>query len=186
MFTAALAVAYTDADNSRVLVVDTATFQDSGSLHLKECFNSHFPAVDYLSLQDYRHGAVSAKKQNGNDGRQAPDDEWPGEPLALEPEVVTDGEMSIMLRKRSDQSLIRALARERAEQYGLVLLDTVALTAQNKRNADPMLVARTADASILVVSPRLLNSAQLHAHLKVLRDPALHLIGVVSNEEFFQ
>ena len=39
--------------------------------------------------------------------------------------------------------------------------DTVSLTAKNRNNIDPMLVARLADASLLVVSRKLLKSAKL-------------------------
>jgi len=37
---------------------------------------------------------------------------------------------------------------------------------------------------VLVVSQKFLNAPGLNASLKVLRDPALHLIGLVSNEAY--
>jgi Mrp family chromosome partitioning ATPase len=82
----------------------------------------------------------------------------------------------------SDFSLIKQVGEDRSKQYGLVLLDTAPLHAKNRSNIDPLLAARLSGASVLVVSQKLLNAPKLTTLLKVLEDPSLHLIGVVSNE----
>jgi hypothetical protein len=80
--------------------------------------------------------------------------------------------------------LIKKIASDgQAASYGLILLDTTALSVKNMRNVDPLVVARLSDASIVVVSRRLINKTDSGHDLKVLNDPGLHLIGMVSNEE---
>jgi hypothetical protein len=60
----------------------------------------------------------------------------------------------------------------------------VPLNSKNKSNVDPLVVARQSDASILIVSRRLLDSPDVSACLKIARDPTLRLVGIMANEEF--
>jgi Mrp family chromosome partitioning ATPase len=179
IFAAMLALAYTDACASRVLVVDTTTSQNPQSLVLKQCLPAGHPQIDFISLEEYRRGS------NGN-GNGFPSKENRADTPTLEADVVSNGSVTLWVQKKSDQFLIRKMAEERAGQYGLVLMDTAPLTIRNKNNVDPVLVARIAEASVLVASPRLLNTPNLEPRLKALKDPTMHLIGLVSNEGFFQ
>jgi Mrp family chromosome partitioning ATPase len=168
LFSALMAMAYTDACQTRVLVVDTATQRHPASLVLKQCFNASYPLVDALSIDEYR--------RNGSTSRD------PLEEASFKADF-TNGTVNAMVKKESDQFLIRKLAQERASQYGLVLLDTAPLTTRNKGNIDPLLAARVADASVLVVNPQRMPAANLAPHLKILKDSSLHLMGIVSNGE---
>jgi Mrp family chromosome partitioning ATPase len=176
LFTAAMALSYADAMQSRVLVVDTTTLRHPQSLILKQCIDASSPMIDLISLEEYRRGTTTNGNSNGNGSYHA------AEENALKPDVVNPP-VNLLVRRESDQFLIKKLADERASQYGLILLDTAPLTAKNKSNIDPMLVARMADASVLVMNPHL-QSSSLDLHLKILKDPALHLMGIISNEEF--
>jgi hypothetical protein len=166
LFCAAMAMAYVDACRSNVLVVDATTYHNPTSLTLKDCLDPSFSQINYLSLADRRR---------------------PERPRSsVEVEVVENGNVSVSLVKESDHALIRKVAEEGVGNYGLVLLDTVSLMAQNKNNIDSLLVARLTEASVLIASPKLLNAPNFNACLKMIEDPALHLLGMVSNEEFFQ
>ncbi|OGR89033.1 MAG: hypothetical protein A2992_04365 [Elusimicrobia bacterium RIFCSPLOWO2_01_FULL_59_12] len=179
LFCAALAMAYVDTCRSSVLVVDATTYHNPKSLNLKDCLDPSFSQIDYLSLADRRN------KSNGTPHIPM-DARLVRQQSAVEAEVVKESAISVSLVKESDHALISHVAGENAGHYGLVLLDTVSLMAQNKNNIDPLLVAHLADASVLMVSSKLLNASNLSACLKVMKDPALHLIGMVSNEEFSQ
>jgi len=179
LFCAAMAMAYAETSRASVLVVDTTTHQNSKSLTLKDCLDPSCTQIEYLSLAERRtksNGALSMPIDVHLARRQP----------SVEAEVVEGKAISVSVIKESDHALITKVAEESAKQYGLVLLDTVALMARNKNNIDPLLAANLTDASVLMVSPKLLNASNLSACLKLVEDPALHLIGMVSNEEFFQ
>lgn len=164
LFCAALATAYAEICQTRVLVVDTTTYHHPKSLDLRQCLNSTSSMIDFLPLEKGKITTFGSTRRHDGDA-----------PVSSHPNVSVSSE--------TDQSIIRQVAEEGAKQHSLVLLDTVPLGAKNRNNIDPLLVARLADASLLVVSPKLLNSPNLSETLKVLDDPALHLIGLVSNEE---
>ena len=50
LFCAALAIAYADAFHANVLVVDTTTFQNKGSLLLEQCIGNTHPLINVVSL----------------------------------------------------------------------------------------------------------------------------------------
>jgi Mrp family chromosome partitioning ATPase len=189
LFTAAMAMSYAATSSSRVLAVDATTAQDPQSLILKQCLGHQFNSIHYLSLEDYRRGIGNSNgRDSGNgyhSGSNGHDPEWTEAP-AMEADWVGEGTITLVVKKKSDQSLIQAIADEHAADYGLTLIDTAPLSARNRGNIDPLLVARMADASVVMASPRLLNSPHLHEHMAVLRDPALHVLGLISNEEFFK
>jgi len=178
LFCAAMAMAYVETCRSKVLVVDTTTMQHEGSLVLRDCFNGSAPLVEVLSLEDLRNGSGGSVPPCAARYRED------NEPVQ-EPEVTHDmPSMSLSVPGGTDLSLIQSVAAERSKQYGLVLLDTISLSAKNRNNVDALLVAHMSGASVLVVSQKFLNAPGLNASLKVLRDPALHLIGLVSNEAY--
>ncbi|MFA5976384.1 MAG: hypothetical protein WC859_09525 [Elusimicrobiota bacterium] len=177
LFCATAARAYAEACGTRVLAVDTTTAQNSGSLLLRECFDASDSAVDVTSLEEFRKSSnelpSSAAKKLTTE-----------ESLVHEPEIVAGIRISTKFKRGPDHSLIQKLTEDTAKAYGLVLLDTAALNTRNKNNIDPLTVARQADASILIVSRKLLNAADLNACLKIAQDPAIRLVGLISNEEF--
>ena len=178
LFCAALAMAYAETCHVKVLVVDTTTIQRKGSWILKDCFNGSSPLVEVMSLEDLRNG--SGGLESSSPARYRADDE-----PALEPEVVNDPPSThLSVFEGTDLSLIKRAATERFTPYGLVLLDTVPLSARNKNNVDALLLAHMSDASVLIVSRQTLDAPDLSASLKVLKDPALRLIGLVSNEAY--
>lgn len=161
---AALARAYFEARRAPVLIVDTTLRESSSSLALRQCLPSPECTADIASLSDWR-------KNGASPGRSPGEDTGHGLPLA------TPG-------APNDFALIQSVASHNAKRYGLILLDTVPLTAKNKNNVDPLLIARAANASVLVVSKKLLDAPQLEEKLKLLEDASLHLLGLISNEEF--
>ncbi len=172
LFCAMMAMAYSEACQARVLVVDTTTMHAPRSLRLKACLDPANAWIDFIMLEDYR------RSSNGNGAfHEQPSDDPAAHEIATNP-------IGLLVRKESDQFLLRKLAEERANQYGLILLDTASLTSRNKGNIDPLVMARIADASVLVMNPHQLRTPDLDAPLKLLKDPALHLAGIISNEEF--
>jgi Mrp family chromosome partitioning ATPase len=185
LFCAAMARAYIDdSGQNKVLLVDTTTRKNPQSLVLKQCFNPPHPMIDFISVEEYKRGSNGSGSGNGNGNGNGANGGQKHMPHALEADSVMDGAVTVMIKRKSDQSIVREMVEERAEQYGLILLDTAPLLAQNKGNIDPLLVARMADASVLVVSKQLLNDANLDGHLRILKDPLINLIGMISNEEF--
>jgi len=174
LFCAAMAKSYMETCRTKVLVVDTTTFQNKGSLDLKECFNGSSPEVHVASLEELRRESI---------GWGSSPAEWrSGKTAVLEGEIVRERPPNATLSRENDFSLIKNAAEDRSKQYGLVILDTAPLEAKNRSNVDPLLVARLSDASVVVVSRKLLQAPKLGASLKVLEDPSLHLIGMISNE----
>jgi hypothetical protein len=174
LFCAALAMAYVEICRARVLVVDTTTFQNKGSLVLGDCFNGSAPQVDVKTLEELRRGPNAF-------GQQIPglrSDQRP----TVELDILRAKPGHMPLARENDFALIKRTAEDQSKQYGLVLLDTAPLYAKNRRNIDPLLVARLSDASALVVSRKFLDAPKLSASLKILHDPALHLIGIIAND----
>jgi len=176
---AALAMAYVETCQARVLVVDTTTLQNKKSLVLKQCLATSLPMVDVMTLEQVRSAT------NGLDPHPSPKVHAPQAPV-VEPEIVESRSIRVPLPSVNDFSLLKKVVEDRFQEYGLVLLDTAPLSAKNKSNIDPLLVARLSDASAFVVSRKLLESHEVNDCLKVLDDPTLHLIGMVANEEISQ
>jgi len=177
LFCAAMAMAYVETCRTNVLVVDATTYHHPKSLILKDCLDPTLGQIEFLSLADER------SKTNGF--HPVPmDAHLTRQQNSFDTELVKENGTYVSFVKDSDHALIRKIAEVDGKPYGLVLLDTVSLMASNKNNIDPLLVAHLTDASVLIVSPKLLNSPDLRTTLKVIDNPALHLIGIVSNEEF--
>lgn len=177
LFCATAAMAYADTCRTRALIIDTVTLQNPHSLDLRDCFTPPSPAVDLMTMEEIRKGfndAPARESSRAEDKRQA----------FHEPEIVTNTRFRTVSGQGSDQNLLRMATREESKSHGLVLMDTASLNSRNKSNVDPLVVARQSDASILIVSRKLLNAADLHTCLKIARDPTLRLVGVVANEEF--
>jgi len=168
---AALAMAYAEVSRAKVLVVDTVTVQNKSSLILKDCFNGSAPNVEVRSLKQIRNRSTAP----GTLIRQKPE--------VLESTVVYEKPRHLAISRDDDVSLIKEVAEDQSKEYGLVLFDTMPLHARNKSNVDPLLVARLAEASVLVMSREGLDAPKLSASLKIVKDPAFNLIGIISNEE---
>jgi Mrp family chromosome partitioning ATPase len=176
-FCAALAMAYADTCRSKVLVVDTATTRGSQSLALKQCFDASNQSVEVMSLEELRKGTNGLKPPASTNPRA---EKVP----ILDPEVVYNRTVQVSSKQDSDFSIIKRMSEDHSKQYGLVLLDTTPLNAKNRSNIDPLMVAHLSDASVVVVSRKLLNSTNLNEYLKKIEDPSLNLIGMVANEAY--
>ena len=178
LFCAAMARAYADACRSKVLIVDTTTNQNKGSLLIEHCFEEEPPMTELVSLEVLRRNSNGAAVPPPGPG-------FPGEKArVLVSDIVKNRSANGSEAKESDFALIQKTIEDPSRQYGLVLVDTAPLHARNRSNIDPLLMARMSQASVLVVSRKLLDSPHLNTSLKILEDPALHLIGMVSNEEY--
>ncbi len=166
---AALAMAYAEAFQSRVLVVDATSLQNKNSLRLKSCFNGSSPLVELTSLAEMPRKSQPSPAQLKN----AP---------VLETTVMKPEDQPVRVTRENHFSTIKTLMEDASRQYGLILIDTTPLQARNKGNMDPLLVARLSGASILVTSRKFLDAPTLNTSLKILKDPTLHLVGIVSNE----
>jgi Mrp family chromosome partitioning ATPase len=169
LFCAALAAAYADTCRTRVLAVDTTTTRHSKSLSLKQCIDPANQMIDFVFLTDHRHSGFS------DDGLH--------QPIGGSLEQDGDGAMALgpML---NEHYLVTKVTKSAAKQYGLVILDTAPMTARNKNNFDPALVAQLSDASILMIGSNTLNAPDVDERLRLLEDPGFRIIGAVSNEEF--
>ena len=166
LFCAALAKAYAQACGSRVLVVDTAQHQSAGAHVLGDCFSASEHGVEVTTLGNRKSYEAPPPEEAKTSGG--------GEESGLSTLPAVD----------NDFSMITKVASENSKQYGLILLDTSPLTAKNRNNVDPLLVARLASASILIVSQKLLDAPGLEDHMKTMEDSSLHLIGLINNEDF--
>ncbi len=177
LFCAAMAMAYAETCRAKVLVVDTTTIRNKNAILLKQCFNGSSPLVEVLSIDELRKGT-------GNfDGASSAAPRIEKGP-ALESQLALDRPNQLAMPKENEFSKLKKVVEDRSEQYGIVLLDTAALQSRNRSNVDPSLVARLSHASILLVSRQFLNSPNVQASLNVLKDPTMHLIGVVANEDY--
>lgn len=176
LFCVALALAYAEASRSKVLIVDTATFHQEGSLVLSQCLNGSQTLVEVMSLEDLRKGSSRLIPPAASlNTEKSP---------FLEAEIVKDRRPTVQAPPENDFNLLKKVAHDGSKGYGLVLLDTASLNAKNKSNIDPLLVARLSDASVLIVSREFLNSRNVTSQLKMMEDPALHLLGIISNEAY--
>src|SRR5258706_1061341 len=111
---AALAMAYAEASRTKVLVVDTTTFQNKNSLFLKECFNGSAPDVEVRSLEELRQTLpASPPAPSSLRGRAAP---------ILESNITHDELPPLRPARENDASIIKQAAEDRSKGYGLVLL----------------------------------------------------------------
>jgi Mrp family chromosome partitioning ATPase len=177
LFCAAVALAYAEMHRSRVLLVDTTTYRGPRSLSLRACLDPCPSLIDLVFLEEYRKNGhvmnVIPAKEKVEAGGATQLRTEPSEDLVV-----------ISAPTASDQSILQLVVQEEKDKYELILLDTAPLASKNKSNIDPWVVARTAEAAVLLASQHLLNAPELGRHLKLLDDPALHLIGVVANEDF--
>jgi len=179
LFCATAAMAYADTCRSRALIIDTTTLQNPDSLNLRDCFTPSSPAVDVMTMDDIRAGSGGGRMPESNGDEDADEDQ-----TIHETQIVASPRFKAVSGQGSDQNLLRIVTRKESKSHGLVLLDTAPLNFKNKSNIDPLVVARQSDASILIVSRKLLNAIDLNDCLKIAGDPALRLVGVVANEEF--
>ena len=177
LFCAAAAMAYADACRSRALIIDTTTLRNRGSLELRDCFSPPSPAVDIMTMEDIRKGFDDDSEPDSPRTEQR-------RQTVHEPDVVMSTGIKTVSGQGSDQNLLRVAAQAKSKSHGLILMDTAPLNSRNRNNVDPLVVARQSDASVLIISRKLLNAADVSKCLKIARDPTLRLIGIVSNEAF--
>jgi hypothetical protein len=176
LFCAAMAMAYVEASNNKAAVIDTTNFQNKRSLSLSDCFEGFSPQLELLSLEGLRRASrstLSAEKRASGDKMSV-----------IEPDIMSGPWTGPSVSVENDFSLVRRATEDQTKQFRLVLMDTVPLMVRNRGNIDPLLVARTCDASVLIASRKFLDSPNLNNSLKALEDPSIHLIGIISNEDF--
>ena len=83
---------------------------------------------------------------------------------------------------RSEYEIDQVTA-EYAGQYDLVIFDMPALSARNRRNVDPWIVARRCDANVLVLGRSSLNRGVLRDLQQQLNEREIKLIGVIANDK---
>ncbi len=170
-FTAALALAYADVCRANVLVVDATTYQNKDSLALQEVIPASHPFVRVRSVAQMQIKPATSGASPGS--------HIPGEP-PVEAEIVHPDEAPKPPLPDNDFSLLQDVMKQ-SKPYGLVLLDTAAMTAKNKNNIDPCLIARLCDSSLLLVGPPTLSAPDVTRSLTVLHDPSIHLLGLIDN-----
>lgn len=77
---------------------------------------------------------------------------------------------------------ISVLAKEYAEEYSIVIIDTVCYGARNKNNNHPLVLAKRCDASILVMSSTPTQKRDLEHLQNSIKESNINLIGLVYNE----
>jgi Mrp family chromosome partitioning ATPase len=83
----------------------------------------------------------------------------------------------------SESNLAELMERVQG-QYDLILIDTCALQRRNRRNLDPLLLARQAGGAILVSSQKSLGSDNAKAESRRLTDAGVKLLGIMHNQYF--
>ena len=151
-FVAALALAYARLLPSRVLVVNTVVQPRSRGLFLESILGMHAP-VSRQTRGLVEPGRVDLITTHGDD---------------FGPFDSSDFHVA---------SYIEGLA----SRYDVVLVDTCAMSAAEKENIDPIIVAKHADTSVLVTSPRSLDRSSLNRVKRKLRRYGIRPLGTVYN-----
>jgi Mrp family chromosome partitioning ATPase len=149
--TATLALAFTERQRKKVLIVDTSNADRRNAVPvparerntkdlLSELLESSFD-VDIISLKDYK------------------------------------GSKEIV-----DEYQIKDLFNLNREKYGLILVDTSALSRKNRNNFDPLVIAYQCDASLLVSSKNDAPEGSSSENKKRILGSKIKLIGMVYNQ----
>ncbi len=152
-FVAATALGYAALLGKRVLVVNTSLVTKEGSLSLKRIYHEQFQNVPLLDGRTSAARMIDFISPLANDGPEP---------------AITDFQIG------SSLNMIKA-------NYDLILIDTCALSLSNKKNIDPVVIARNSDASVLVTSERSLNRESIQSIKAQLSQWKIRLAGSVHN-----
>lgn len=153
----AMALGYASLLDRKVLIVDTVIRNDeSHSLYLKKIYEEHLEYAPFLG---------GAKTH-----------------VARMIELISP-EMRENKEDSGDAADFRigTYVNSIKDNYDLILVDTCALGAKNKRNIDPVIVARQSDASILVTSDRSLNRESVQRVKQIMAQWHVRVVGVIHN-----
>lgn len=150
---ASLALAFALQRGQRVLVVDMTTFEQEGSLSLARLLDA--------DASDLSVGAFMTTCEERIE-------------LVRVANLNADFGSSTELR-------VREFREGPAKDFDLVIFDTCALDARNRRNVDPAAVARGAGAAVLVASPLSQRRESVNSVRARLQGAEVPLLGVVAN-----
>jgi Mrp family chromosome partitioning ATPase len=151
----AMALGYASLLDRRVLIVDTVVRNEGHSLFLKKIYEEQLEYAPFL-----------------------------GGPKTHVTRMI---ELISPEQREEDDSVdtadfrIGTYVNSIKDNYDLILVDTCALSASNKRNIDPVIVARQADASILITSDRSMNRESLQRVKGVMAQWHVRIVGVIHN-----
>ena len=155
-FVSAMALGYASLLNKRVLIVNTVVQVQNQSLYIKKIYEDQLEYAPFLGGRKTRASRMIeliSPEMDGGDSDSAD---------------TADFQIGNYINTLKDN-------------YDLILLDTCALTASNKKNIDPIVIARQADASILLTSDRSLNRESLSGVKNVLSQWHVRLAGTIHN-----
>lgn len=151
-FVAALALAYARFLPSRVLMVNTVSQPRGGGLFLESILGMHAPE-SHSRRGLVEPGRVDLITTRGSEG--GPFD--------------------------SSDFHVASYIEGLASRYDVVLIDTCAMSEAGKDNVDPIIVAKHADTSVLVTSPRSVDRSTLTQLKRKLRRYGIQPLGTVYN-----
>lgn len=156
---AALALGYAKFLDSQVLILDANSSIGSSS--------------PLLQLVAGEYGAFGNQEQN-----VAPDNALQRQPAFID--VVTEAQL--VSHGHSDNDFyVGPYLRSLKSKYDLILVDTVAIAADDRDSIDPLIVAHQVDSSILVSSPASTHKGAVSALSAEIKRSNPRLMGTVFN-----
>jgi Mrp family chromosome partitioning ATPase len=155
LLTAALAVGLSELLNSKILVIDTQTFAAPNSLTLDRALET---------------------------------DELPSAAKPTQKTLLVKADLLPMSRQQNKSKdgiveyKINDLIQEYSSRYDLLLFDTSALSAKNRNNIDPWVIARHVDTNILVVGDETLKKNMSPSFNERRLSDKLKICGLIYNE----
>lgn len=153
-FVSVLALGYSTLLNKRVLIINTGNQTQSNTLHLETVYRAHaktFPGLKNNNTTDPTIDVVSPHAGNENEEFES-----------------SDFQVGQYIRAARDS-------------YHLILSDTCALSITNRKNVDPVVIARHSDSSILITSQRSLHRPEIASIKNRLAHWKIPLMGVIHN-----
>jgi len=156
-FVSALALGYSTLLNKRVLIINTIDFAKSRALDLETLYKAPVRAIPSIAQPD-------RPQPNWRiiDIISPHTDEYPD-----------SGESA-------DFQIAQYIAAARGS-YDLILADTCALSTTNRKNVDPVIIARHADTSILITSPSSKNKQTIQRTRARVDQWGIKVMGTVYN-----
>ncbi len=155
LLTAALAVGLSELLNIKILVIDTQTFSAPNSLTLDRALET---------------------------------DELPSAAKPTQKTLLVKADLLSMSRQQSKSKdgiveyKISELIQEYIGRYDLLIFDTSALSAKNRNNIDPWVVARHVDTNILVIGDQTLRKNMSPSFNERRASDKLKICGLIYNE----
>ncbi len=149
---AALALAYSERLNKKVLVIDTS---------------SNNTASTPLPAKDLKENYLLAELLEDT--------------TKVEVMVMRDW-AKLRLSPGIDEYQLNALLSENNQNYSMILVDTSSLSRKNKNNFDPLVIARQCDVSVLVSGQPRVREQISTDNRKRIHDAGIRLLGLIYNQ----